>query len=159
MIISSEQAHRIWRNCLECNICCSRSYGGRGKRFGIVTFMTTTSLRTRKHIMIINLIVTDLLSGAAGTSSTLYYLLKPSDIAFYVLQTLNIFPKAASLFTLGVIAVERMHAIVWPIRHRVLGTSIYKVAWCSFGFLQLWWSRSRYLCWMNMETKSQYIYL
>ena len=56
----------------------------------------------------------------------MYYLLKPSDIAFYVVVILNILPKAASFFTLGVIAVEQMHAIVWPICHHVLGNSVYR---------------------------------
>ena len=95
---------------------------------GLYKFITTAALRTRKHVMIINLIVTGLLFGAAGMSSTVYYLLKPSDIAFYVFLILNIFPKAASFFTLGVIAVERMHTIVWPIRHHVLGNSVYRAA-------------------------------
>ena len=93
---------------------------------GLYVFITTAAFRTRKHVMIINLIVADLLFGAAGMSSTVYYLLKPSDIAFYVFLVLNIFPKEASFLTLGVIAVERMHAIVWPIRHHVLGNSVYR---------------------------------
>ena len=102
---------------------------------GLNTFITTAALRTRKHVMIINLIVTDLLFGAAGMSSTVYYLLKPSDTVFYVVLILNIFPKAASFFTLGVIAVERMHAIVWPIRHQVLGNSVYRAALVSVWVL------------------------
>ena len=92
------------------------------------TFITTASLRTRKHIMIINLIITDLLFGVAGMSSTVYYLKKPTNVAYYIMQVLNRFPKMASLFTLGVIAVERMHAIVWPIRHHVLENRVYKAA-------------------------------
>ena len=67
---------------------------------GLYTFITTAALRTRKHVMIINLIVTDLLFGAAGMSSTVYYLLKPSYIAFYVFLILNMFPKAASFLHL-----------------------------------------------------------
>ena len=38
------------------------------------------------------------------------------------------FPKAACLFTLGVIAVERMHAVVWPLRHKVMSGRVHKIA-------------------------------
>lgn len=96
-------------------------------------FITTASLKTRRHVMIINLTVTDLLFGAAGINSTLFYVLKPSDIAFYVCLVLNMVFKMASLSTLGVIALERMHAIIWPIRHHVLGKKIYKN-----GLLLIW---------------------
>ena len=94
----------------------------------LYTFTTTAVLRSRKHVMIINLTIADLLFGAFGMPSTVFYILKPSDVAFYVFFTFIMFSKMASLLTLSVIAVERMHAIVWPIRHRVLGNSIYKKA-------------------------------
>lgn len=70
--------------------------------------------------MIINLVVSDFLFGVTGLSLALFYLLDRSVIAFYVFNLLNKFTKTASLLTLGLIALERMHAIVWPFRHRVL---------------------------------------
>ena len=91
-------------------------------------FIKTTSLRTRKHVMIINLAVADLLFGAAGMPAYVFYFLKPSSISFSVQQTLNSIFKKASLFTLAVIAVERMHAIIWPIRHKVMSNRLYKIA-------------------------------
>ena len=94
----------------------------------LYTFITTASLKTRRHVMIINLTVTDFLFGAMGMSSTVFYNLNPSDINYYVCQTMNISTKTASLLTLSVIAVERMHAIIWPFRHQVLGNNVYKTA-------------------------------
>lgn len=94
----------------------------------LYTFMKSKSLRTRKHFMIINLVVSDFLFGVTGLSLALFYLLDRSVIAFYVFNLLNKFTKTASLLTLGLIALERMHAIVWPFRHRVLRIYVYKAA-------------------------------
>ena len=91
-------------------------------------FIKNKSLRTRKHFMIINLVVSDFLFGVTGLSLAIFYVLDPSKIAFYVFNLLNKFTKTASLLTLGLIALERMHAIVWPFRHRVLRIYIYKAA-------------------------------
>ena len=101
----------------------------------LYTFIITTSLRTRKHVMIINLTVTDLLFGAVGMPSIVLFILKPSEVAYYAFFILNTFSKMASLLTLGAIAVERMHATLWPIRHRVLGNNIYRVAIAVIWFL------------------------
>ena len=94
----------------------------------LCTFIKTTSLGTRKHVMIINLAVADLLFGVTGMPSTIFYIFKPTIISYYVFQILNTFFKMASLLTLGAIAVERMHAIIWPIRHQVMKNSVYKIA-------------------------------
>ncbi|KAL9979282.1 hypothetical protein ACROYT_G016926, partial [Oculina patagonica] len=76
-------------------------------------FTRTKSLRTRRHVMVINLAVADLLFGALGLPFSVVYLLKPTVVYYYVHQAINAFSKTASLFTLGVIAVERMHATIW----------------------------------------------
>ena len=92
----------------------------------LLTFMKSTSLRSRKHVMVINLAVADLLFGAAGIPSTVALLLKSTTVSFYVFQTTTTFSKLASLITLAVIAVERMHAILWPIRHKILHSHLFK---------------------------------
>lgn len=91
-------------------------------------FIRTKSLRTRKHVMVINLAVADLLFGSTGFPILVVYLLKPTIISYCAQKSLNKFTKTVSLFTLGAIAVERMHAIIWPIRHQVLNNRIYKIA-------------------------------
>lgn len=94
----------------------------------LYTCVKTLSLRTRKHVMVINLAVADLLYGVTAVPANMLLLLNPTTTSVYVYKVLNTFLKAASLFTLGVIPVERMHAIAWPIRHRVMNSSIYKIA-------------------------------
>ena len=96
--------------------------------FTLWIFIRTPSLRTRKHVMLINLAVADLLFGAIGLPFSVVFLLKPTIGYYYTQQTLNSFFKTASLFTVGVIALERMHAIIWPLRHRVLKNRVYEIA-------------------------------
>ena len=94
----------------------------------LYSFMKNKLLQTRRHFMIINLTVADLLFGATGMSSAVFYLLNPSDISFCLFAILSMFTKLACLITLCLIAIERMHAIVWPLRHQVLGCGVYKTA-------------------------------
>ena len=96
--------------------------------FSLYTFIKTPSLKTRKHMMVVNLAVTDLIFGALGIPSLIYLIFKTTSISLRVSNALLTFPKTACLFTLGVIAVERMHAVVWPIRHKVMTGSVYKIA-------------------------------
>ena len=94
----------------------------------LYTFIKTPSLKTRKHMMVVNLAVADLIFGALGISSLIYLIFKPTITSIYVLNASYTFPKAACLFTLGVIAVERMHAVVWPLRHKVMSGRVHKIA-------------------------------
>ena len=94
----------------------------------LYSFTKNKLLQTRRHFMIINLTVADLLFGATGMTSTVFYLLNPSDISFGLFGILNMFTKLTCHITLCLIAIERMHAIVWPLRHKVLGCGVYKTA-------------------------------
>ena len=94
----------------------------------LYTCVKTSSFRTRKHVMVINLAVADLLYGVTAVPANMLLLLNPTVTSVYMHKVLNTFLKAASLFTLGVIPVERMHAIVWPIRHQVMSSSTHKIA-------------------------------
>lgn len=94
----------------------------------LYSFVKNKLLQTRRHFMIINLTVVDLLFGASGMTSAVFYLLYPSDVSFCLFSILNVFTKLACHITLCLIAIERMHAIVWPLRHQVLGYGVYKTA-------------------------------
>ena len=94
----------------------------------LYSFTKNKLLQTRTHFMIINLTVADLLFDATGMTSTVFYLLNPSDISFGLFGILNMFTKLTCHITLCLIAIERMHAIVWPLRHKVLGCGVYKTA-------------------------------
>ena len=87
-------------------------------------------LRKRTHFLLISLAVADLLVGLL--SIPLYiaanYVEKRSQVFRALVQGADMLPGFASIFTLTVIALERMYAIGWPFRHRVLPTHTYIVA-------------------------------
>ena len=87
-------------------------------------------LRKRTHFLFISLAVADLLVGLL--SIPLYiaanYVQKRSQVFRALVQGADMLPGFASIFTLTVIALERMYAIGWPFRHRVLPTQTYIIA-------------------------------
>ncbi|XP_068724265.1 histamine H2 receptor-like [Montipora capricornis] len=98
----------------------------------VVTLMIfhKKQLRTRPHFLLISLAVADLLVGLLSiplfiARSSLH---NSSQVLKAVVQGADMFPGFASIFTLAVIALERMYAIGWPFRHRVLRTRVYVVA-------------------------------
>ena len=102
-------------------------------------FFKTKALRTRKHVMIINLGVADLLFLTTGIPLYVIHLLQPSVISFLMLHILSRLSKLASVITLAVIAVQRMHATVRPLRHKVLSSRVFirtvEIIWISAAIL------------------------
>ena len=87
-------------------------------------------LRKRPHFLLISLAVADLLVGLL--SIPLYiavnYVQNGSRVFHALVRGADMLPGFASIFTLVVISLERMYAIGWPFRHRVLKTQTYIVA-------------------------------
>ena len=87
-------------------------------------------LRKRLHFLFISLAVADLLVGLL--SIPLYiavnYVQNSSQVVPALVRGADMLPGFASIFTLTVIAFERMYAIGWPFRHRVLKTQTYVIA-------------------------------
>lgn len=102
-------------------------------------FFKTKALRARKHVMIINLGVADLLFLATGIPLYVIHVLQPSIISFLMLHIFSRLSKLASVITLAVIAVERMHATVRPLRHKVLSSRLFirtvELIWISAAIL------------------------
>ena len=95
--------------------------------FTLFTFITTKALRTRKHVLIVNLGVADLLFVAAGIPAYAIHLLRPSITSYYAVNIIQRFAKMESLFTLCAIAVERMHATIRPLRHKFLSCRVHVI--------------------------------
>ena len=102
-------------------------------------FFKIKALRARKHVMIINLGVADLLFLATGIPLYVIHVLQPSIISFLMLHIFSRLSKLASVITLAVIAVERMHATVRPLRHKVLSSRLFirtvELIWISAAIL------------------------
>ena len=84
----------------------------------------------RPHFLLISLAVADLLVGlvAVPLYITIMYLDNTSNPLHVIYVKFDMFAGFTSIFTLAVIALERMYAIGWPFCHRVLKTQAYAIA-------------------------------
>ena len=120
------------------NVVWALSYGvmGAAVTFGnIVTIkiFLKRQLRKRAHFLLISLAVADLLVGLLSISLyvTLQYVYDDYEEDYVVVaisEWMDMFTGFTSIFTIAVISLERMYAIGWPFRHRVLTNKTYKIA-------------------------------
>ena len=105
----------------------------------IIAFARNHHLRKRSTYLIINLTVADLLMGGGGVRGPLeLYLAKIDPGPGFcwqknsILICLNIFP-VCSLTNLSLIALERLHATLYPFRHCLIRERVYfKIIICSW---------------------------
>ena len=79
-------------------------------------------LRKRPHFLLISLAVADLLVGllAIPLYMSRHYDVYEGHVVRAIADWTDMFTGLTSIFTLAVISLERMYAIGWPYRHRVL---------------------------------------
>ena len=106
--------------------------------FTLVVFVRNRHLRKRTTYLIINLTVADLLTGAVTGPLELSYDGIDQNLSFTwltlsILTLYNIFIMS-SLCNLSLISLERLHASLYPLRHRCLiGEGVYlKTVLCSW---------------------------
>ena len=110
--------------------------------FTLAIYTRTRHLRKRSAFLIINLTVADLLVGAVVG---LLPILEPDndkrdlEQAFswqsFVYLTLTELFKVASLANISLISLERLHATLFPFRHRLVGKRVYlTIILCSWSF-------------------------
>ena len=84
-------------------------------------------LRKRPHFLLINSAFADLLVGLIPVP--LFIMMADSSIiARFVYRSVDLFAGLSSIFTLTAISLERLHAIVRPLRHRQLTLRSYAIA-------------------------------
>ena len=116
----------------------------------IIVFVRNRNLRKRSTYLVINLAVIDMFVGGTLVYN-LFYLAGVScnlfkwpliDYSTYIFTTvLRIFFPIASLTNITIIALERVHATFFPLRHRVLKQQVYRlmitVVWVISGLLAI----------------------
>ena len=83
-------------------------------------------LRDRPHYLLVSLAIADLMVGALAVPLYIavgMYATEPLLILSF--QSVDIFTGVLSIFTLASISLERMHAVMWPLRHRTLTLRFY----------------------------------
>ena len=106
-----------------------------GNAIVIAVFTKSRQLRKRTFYLLINLAVADLLVGVIIVPLLVSDLARNFDLweykwtwqKFIVTECFNLFITFASLISLAMVSLERMYAILWPVKHRVLETRTYYV--------------------------------
>ena len=106
-----------------------------GNAFTIFVFSQKRFSLQRTYYLLLNLTVADLLVGvmlliSVATRSVPFLFSEPSCLRanFHyncLLTSLTILFSSTSVFSLAGISLERVYAVVWPLRHRTLNTRVY----------------------------------
>ena len=96
-----------------------------GNLLTIVIF-STRRLRNRSHFLLMSLATADLLVGLLSIPVYITFHVHYTTRFFIVVfDCIDMFSGLASIFTVTLIFLERMHAISWPLRHRSLSNRVY----------------------------------
>ena len=118
-----------------------------GNVFTIVIFSTRKSGSNRAHILLISLAVADILVGAISVPLFIYLMgsqqkwwgSKGSRIINLIYGANDILAGFASIFCLVCIALERLYAIKWPMKHRLTTKRAYyyclALIWFTSGLI------------------------
>ena len=103
----------------------------------LIVFSRREFKRKQSYYLPMNLAVTDLLVGTIALPLYMYLINFPlmlPKIMLRAYQTVDITVGLASLSSIALIALERLHAIGWPLQHRVLERKHYLTS-LSFTWL------------------------
>ena len=92
-----------------------------------ISILFKRRLRKRPRFVLISLAFADLLVGLIPVP-LLIMMADSSIIARFVYRSVDLFAGLSSIFTLAAISLERLHAIVRPLRHRQLTLHSYAIA-------------------------------
>lgn len=96
-----------------------------------IMVFTSKKYRSKKsNILMVNLAVADLLVGFLATVFQIYVIGEPLwqyHFDFYINVMFDMFTGLASLFSLTAIALERMHATLFPVHYKFLRASKYGI--------------------------------
>ena len=104
-----------------------------GNTLTIVVFTRKKLLRMRANYFLITLAVADLLVGAFPVPMYIHQLVwywktrTNNTGTFFSFMAIDIFTGFASIFGLTIIALERLYAVMWPLKHRVTSKQTYAV--------------------------------
>ena len=115
-----------------------------GNSFTICVFWKKRQTLQKAYYLLINLAIADLLVGiqmiiSLGTQSLPYLFTDSVSNGrrfhySYLWSSLLVLFSCSSVFSLAVISLERVHAVVWPLRHRTVNDQVY------FGGIAFIWA-------------------
>ena len=100
-----------------------------GNSFTIAVFLSGNFHRKRIHYFLINLAVTDLTLAVGPVPLQILNTIKAPSRNLYTIQyILDALTGLTSMYSIAFISLERLSAVCWPIRHRLLKFRHYTVA-------------------------------
>ena len=115
-------------------------------------------LRKRPHFLLISLAMADLLVGlCAMPIYTTTVISNEKLVSKLVSDVVDMFTGFSSVFTVAVISLERLNAIVRPLRHRQLSLRSYFVAIVTPWILSLMVTSTRVLLQFGLLTTEQFL--
>ena len=111
-----------------------------GNSLAIFVFWTQNFRQRRACLLLINLSAADLLVGVAESlilATDKIPIRGQEGHAKYHLFPFRVFASCASVLFLALISLERVYAVLWPVRHRVLSLQIYVCSIVTVWFIGL----------------------
>jgi hypothetical protein len=117
-----------------------------GNGISILALVYMKSPRKLRRSFLLSLSIADLLVGALALPMFVYYLSASKELFYFVnaYNAVDIFSGLASVFTLTVISLERLYAVLMPLRHRSTSRRYYMIVigilWCLAALISgLFW--------------------
>ena len=100
-----------------------------GNTFTIFVFWTQRLRLKRAHFLLINLAIADLLVGVADVVVLVRSAFLSTEMETGKTRspwtTLHVLGSSTSVFFLALISLERVYAVLWPLRHRMASNRVY----------------------------------
>lgn len=123
-----------------------------------ISVLLKRRLRKRPRFLLISLAMADLLVGLfAIPIYIILFTVKTSWLMLLIYDCVDMLTGLSSVFTLAVISLERLHAIVRPLRHRQLNLRYYNVAIATPWILSLMVTSTRVLQAFFIITAKQFL--
>ena len=108
-----------------------------GNAFAIFVFWTKRHHLKRLSLLLINLAVADLIVGVAEVvvlaTHRIPTAIKQAEVTYGTSLTFQLFGSGTSVFFLALVSLERVYAVLWPLRHRVANTRVY-----TYSIVTVW---------------------
>ena len=133
----------------------------------IIVFKKNRNLRKRSTYLVINLAVIDMFAGGSavydfyrvGADCNVWKSHSIEGWELHILYVLLLLFPNSSLSNIAIIALERMHATFWPLRHCVLKKSVYGIIIAVIWVTAFLSALARILLYHFGELSNVYFYL
>ena len=124
----------------------------------VIRLLLKRTLRKRPHFLLISLAVADMLVGLLAIPIYMVTVITQQKlISTVVFDCVDMFTGFASIYTIATISLERMYAIVAPLRHRQIAFRCYTFAITTPWVVSIMVASTRLLLAFHILTRPQFI--